>query len=202
MRFISQARRMTVQIQGGRVEYLAGGIERPIIPNILVDFESQDVTDEEIDFAEKTFSGFAGFKMLRDEVTREPLRNRMSSFDTELPAHVNAWAALDEQFGKPAGHHKQLVEEVLLARSGPDTDILLVTERQASAPWPKYNDFAGSFEDLVARVVDDGYDLDEVLLYERQNLNRAEVVELYEMLIRDRNAALEQGVAAGDYIPA
>lgn len=198
MRFISQARRMRVQIQAGRSEYLAGGVERPIIPNINVQFVDHDVTDDEIKYAAEAFSGINGRKLLRDEVTMEPLRNRMSGFDTDWPDNVREWEELDEQFGKEPGYHKRLVEEKLLSRSGPDTDILLVQEVRVPAPWPRYNDFAGTFEELAQRVVDDGYDLAQVLAYERQNLNRRELVELYETMLADQ----AQAEASGEYVRA
>ena len=49
-----------------------------------------------------------------------------------------------------------------------------------AAPWPAYNEFRGSVQELAEKVVSDGHHLPQVIAYEKQNLNRANVVEALE----------------------
>lgn len=198
MRFISHIRRLSVGIQSGRNRYELG-MEQVVVPNIVAEFWQGDITSAELAFAEFAFKGELNGRTLElDEVTPTQLLGRLSIYDTENPSVVAAMEALDEEFGKPRGHesYKDLLEAKLLSRSGPGLDFRLVEEAPVPAPWPRYNEYAGSFEDLVQRVIDDGYHLPEVLAYERQNLNRVEVVELLEMSIRDNQASSADFVQA------
>lgn len=204
MRFISHIRQMSVQIQAGRGRPDGLGNVTVVVPNIIAQFTPGGLNVGDLEFAREQFEEkgeLNGRTTLLDEVTLSPLLNRLSTFDTEDLSFVEEMTQLDDEFGAPTQRingetfatHKQLVEAKLIDRGGPGKDFQQITEIKVDAPWPRYLEFAGTFEELAQKVVDDGYDIRQVLAFERQNLNRPELVELYEMLQRDEAAEAAEG---------
>ena len=81
---------------------------------------------------------------------------------------------------------REAIEEKLLAQG-----YLRVEPTRRKAPWPAYDKLvaqgARTIEKVVAKiaekVVEDGYDADEVIAYEAENLNRAAVIEALSELL-------------------
>lgn len=185
MRFISQIRKWGTQIRPIREMVLATGQSQVLQEPIYVTFREGDVTSHEVELARQHFS-LRGFKTEMDEVTEVSPITRMSSFDTELEAEISGWDA----------ETKALVEEQLMKiADDPASDIIFVAPTPVEAPWPRYDDFDGLPEELLAKLKEDGHDLDLVLRYERQHQNRASVIEMLE-------ASLEAAEADREFIGA
>jgi hypothetical protein len=65
-----------------------------------------------------------------------------------------------------------VVEEALLTRPG----IFQVFPAKLPAPYPGYDKFKGGAKALAEKLVEDGYDLDAAVAYERENKNRPSFV--------------------------
>jgi hypothetical protein len=138
-------------------------------------FLADDVTQADIEFAEDVFEkqGLVyGRKYELDEVTPVPLMNRLSVFDTAERALAENWSP----------EFRKVVEDTLLRRADMHPDFRLIDVEPIKAPWPRYLDFVGSMEQLLQKVVDDGYDVAQVLAYERQTGQRPQVIAALEHL--------------------
>lgn len=212
MRLVSHIRKFHIQIQHRHAEQLAGGLEREIIPPVEAQFETGDITAEEVAFAELNFrGGIHGRTVEVDEVTPTSILGRLSTFDTDSDVNVAAWQALDARFGPPREYtqglrpfdtHKEMVDEFFKDRvaRGLAADYLIVTETPVVAPWPKYNEHRSSVDDLVVRVIEDGHSLEQVIAYERQNLNRPDVIAGLENAVRV--IAEDQAKNPAEYVTA
>lgn len=181
MRFISHIRRNAITIHGGRVRHTEFGDE-VLIPMVIAQFTPGDITAEELVFAERVFKGETNGRTLElDEVTPTELLGRLSSYDTD--EHAEYFAQLDEEYGAPSGAKnwegwKAYTEQKLIERSQPGSDSRIFEAAPLSPPWPKYNEFRGSIDDLIMRLLEDGYHLPAVLEYEQsaQGLQRKDVI--------------------------
>jgi hypothetical protein len=101
---------------------------------------------------------------------------RVAAFDSLAAQEVNGWSDEDREY----------VESVLLKACG--VDFVCVDQPKLKPPWPAYDKLVAVgkrtkqmvAEKIVERVAEDGYDAGAVLAYERQELNRPEVVEALE----------------------
>lgn len=196
LHFISHIRKMAVTIQGERTRADGFGNLDVVHPYVVAQFDALMLSDGDIEFAQINFEQAGelnGRTTLLDEVTMSPIINRLSAFDTGHPTVVAEMAGFDEQYGPPKGHNSylDLLEAKLLERAGPGKDFQLVADIPVAAPWPKYLDYAGTFEDLAQKVLDDGYDIATVVRFEKQTANRPELIELLEMLQRDQQTSDE-----------
>jgi len=168
VRFISQSRRFSVQVrpEHGVVE---NGMWAVKVPAIYADFWQDDIREHELAIAEKSFN-FHGRTTEMDTVTPTPIITRLSVFDTIVAAAAQGW---DDET-------REKVEEFLLHRAEQTGNInfMFVPEREINPPWPRYNEFRGSIERLLARLREDGFDLNDVLTYEQSQygLRRPEVI--------------------------
>jgi len=178
MRFISQSRRFSVQVRPER-GVVENGMWAIKVDPIYADFWQDDIREHELAVAEKSFN-FHGRTTEMDTVTPTPIITRLSVFDTVVAAQAQGW---DDET-------REQVEEFLLRRAEQtgNTNFMYVPEREINPPWPRYNEFRGSIERLVARLTEDGYDFNDVLTYEQSQfgLRRPEVI-----------AALAEVVARG-----
>lgn len=208
MRFLSHIRSFAVQILEPRSEILGGGVVRELQPLLMAQFVTGDITAAELTFAERNFHAH-GRTTERDEVTLTPLLGRLSSYDTEMPANLEEYARVDRQMeGQyvPGGREKwsegttkRIVEEKLIERSKVgDAPFALVEEERIVPPWPLYDAFPGDAQELVEVLKVQGHNLIQALGYERQNANRADVVEILEEEIE----AARERVGGPEYIPA
>lgn len=187
MRFIAHSRVFQIQCIEQRERPGPFGPE-VIRPGYTAEFRYADVTTEDVAFAEQAFQGeLNGRTYELDEVTPTTILNRLSTFDTEAPENVkrfleidqNTWNPATKEYGMPEGTTKHLVEQKLLERQSAGNQFALVQEPTLAPPWPSYNDFVGSVDDLAMKVLDDGYNVSSVIAFEksRDGLKRVDVIE-------------------------
>lgn len=176
MRAISKSAKFQLQVRPLRTEAYASGAMRTVEESIYLDFQQGDLRDDEVEFAISQFAFEGGFQNL-DEVTMLNPLYRLSSFDTDEAAEARGWTA-DEKLD---------VEEKLRRHAELYSDIIIVPEKQYSPPWPRYDEFSGTPERLLQRLVEDGHDLEEVLEYERHHQNRQPVLDVLEQALVEIN---------------
>lgn len=181
MRFVSHIKKFGVQCIEYRSRAGAFG-EEVLRPGFTAQFVLNDITDDEVKFAISVFGGqMNGVTYEQDEVTPVPILTRLSTFDTD--AHDEEFEKMDrdtwndrtKDYGLEPGSTKRTVEEKLIASQ--NGDMRMIEEVKVAAPWPTYNDYRGSVDDLALKCLEDGYDLTEVARYEMQNLNRKDVLD-------------------------
>jgi hypothetical protein len=180
VRAVSQYTNHVIQIRPMRSRALGdGGVEVTQEP-ILAVFAPLDqggfLYDNEKEAAEEHFN-FHGLTQHIDEATPSDPAYRLSVFDLDEAAEREGW---DEEA-------QELVKETLLrkAERSPQS-ILIITSTPIEAPFPAYDSFEGDPEQLVIKLIEDGFDLERVLHYERAfGPKRPEIMD-----------ALEEGVEA------
>jgi len=178
MRFISRFGRYGTMVRRDLTEYYASGVSKVIQTPLVAQFHEGHLLPAERELAVAHWS-FNGSYQERDEVTTVAPDYRIGAFDTIQAQIDNQWS--DEE--------RRMVEEELqeLAADYPN-DLMAVPEVKLSPPWPRYDEFEGSLVDLMQKLVDDGYQLEEVLAYERQSQDRVEVIEALEQMIEDERS--------------
>jgi hypothetical protein len=156
---------------------------------------SQDINQDDIEFAERVFvdEGLVmGRQQMLDEVTLVPLQNRLSVFDTEEMAIAEDWGArtVTDAYGREHDF-REYVEAKLLERSQNHPLFRLRSEAVLEPPWPRYLEYGGTLEQLLQKVVDDGYDPAYVLRFEQQSGKRPAVIRALESLVNAQEAELE-----------
>lgn len=188
MRFIAHSRAYQVQCIQQRERPGPFGPE-VIQPGYTAQFRYADVTVEDVAFAEVAFVGeLNGRTYELDEVTPTPILNRLSTFDTEAQENVarfleidrDTWNPTDKSYGIAEGTTKDRVEKRLVERQS--GDMTLIVEPTLTPPWPTYNDFVGSFDDLAMKVIEDGYNVSAVVAFEKSKdgLRRPQAIEALE----------------------
>ena len=145
----------------------------------IAQFRRNDYTDYEKQIAYDRLGSALnrGSRLGDDMVTPVPNDDRIGTFDTH-------------QIDDPKLRAR--VEELMVAHADHGRDFLLVEQPKVGKPWPRYDELRAQgrrtidlvVEQIVAKVREDGYTADDVLAYERQNLNRQEVLEALEELAR------------------
>jgi hypothetical protein len=176
VRFISKSAKFSLQVRPMVVEAFASGVQRIAQEPIYVDFQLHRLRPEEREFALTQFY-FEGNFQEQDEVTMTAPDHRLSLFDTDEAARDRGWTA-DE---------KAHVEEMLLSHSTRFTDIVAVPVKVLLPPWPNYDEYHAPPEALLRKLVDEGYDLEEVLAYERVNQDREPIIEVLEQALAEIN---------------
>lgn len=172
MRFISKFGKMIVQVRAIQTEaYASGGMSVATKP-LYARFDVGQLRPEERELALNTWT-FNGLYQEQDEVTIVPPDYRIGLFDSVQAQVADGWS--DEE--------RQLVENDLTKASLDLGDIIVVPRTMVEPPWPRYDDFPGTTEALINRLVDDGYDLERTLQYERDMQNRPDVVEALELAL-------------------
>jgi len=185
MRFVSKYGHHTVQIRPEVVEAFATGQVRVLQRGILAHFHPFGLTPEERDFALGKFT-FQGWYQEQDEATMVPLDYRIGLYDTDVAARDGQW---DDET-------KLHVEETLLALEYYG-DIAACPVVVLSPPWPKYDTYKGSPQQLVRKLIDDGHDLEAVLLYETTDgPHRQPVVDLLVEVLSNESMDKEEEVLA------
>ena len=175
MRFISRFGKYGTVIRRDLVEYYASGASKVIQTPINAMFQEGRLLPAERELALTHFT-FNGSYQEMDEVTTVAPDYRIGSFDTREAQQDNQWT--DEE-------RRQVEEELLRLAALAPGDLLAVPEIRLAPPWPRYDDYDGSLIDLMQKIVDDGYRLEDVLVYERENQERYEVIEALEQMIED-----------------
>lgn len=143
--------------------------------HVIFEPRSRVLTDWEEEKARRLFA-YKTPKTLADGVTVvDPVRENASIFNTE-------W--VPEQ-------HRDHVEKFLLTFEDRDRNYFLSETPPAVRPWPAYDEVVTAqgkttrwvVDTIVTTVGQTGVDPAQVLAYERENLNRPEVVDALEELI-------------------
>lgn len=110
---------------------------------------------------------------------QNPLR-RFSVYDTETQAILNKW---DDAF-------RAQVEDRIRNSMSFGSDYIEIEAPRAPEPWPNYDELTAQgrrtnemvAEKIASTVQDLGYSVEHVLVYERENKNRPEVIAALEAL--------------------
>ena len=199
MRFVSHAPAMKVGVIPKRAHFTNYGDEIVDQEGYMAEFSRDYVTEADLHFAEKTFLNeygqIQGQTVLGDEVTPTPFLDRLSVFDTDEMALAENWA--DRTYFDARGNQidfKQHVETVLAGIADGHQDFRMIVPLPATPPWPNYMEFKGSLEQLVARLVEDGYDLLEVIRFEEQSGHRQAVIDALRATLAEQQAEIADAV--------
>jgi len=175
MRFISQYPGYGPQIRVQRQRALGDGGVEVLQPGLYVKFqpvaEGGMIYENERIAALNHFTFHGNTQDIGEAIPTDQL-NRLSVFDTDEAAIKENWTE----------EEKALVEEKLcdLALNSP-TEVLLVADHPINAPFPNYDSFEGTPTELVVKLIEDGFDLELVLAYERIfGQKREDVIEALE----------------------
>jgi len=171
MRFISKYGRFGVLIDRGHYEAYASGAVREVKPEISAYFRPEGLTPDEREMALETWAWNGSYQEM-DEVTIVPPDYRIGVYDSLLH---QAQAGFDDEV-------REMIEEKL-QQNAQDYDNIIVVRSRIAPPWPRYDEFRGSPQALVRRLVEDGHDLELVLAYERAHQDRPKVVDEIEKAI-------------------
>ena len=162
MRFISQNPGYVYQVRVQRQRALGdGGVEvtqEPIYARFKAVHSGGMIYENEVAQALKHFD-FRGNTQSEDEATPTDPMLRLAVFDTQEAAQEEGWD--EEIVGIVESRLTQAALEV-------PSEMLQVTDTPIAAPFPRYDTWDGPDPDmLMARLIEDGYDLPLVLHYER-----------------------------------
>jgi len=170
MRFVSPYGRYNLGLIPWKQEKLADGTTRTLKEGFMAQFGDGDFTDQERQAAYDHFGSTIKKGSRRDESGNDSDQDwRIGTFDTldihdlELRSNVE----------------KLMVDHPLHGR-----DFLLVQRPATPAPWPRYDEVKvigrRTIDDVARQIVEKieelGLDPDQVIAYERENLNREQVV--------------------------
>lgn len=178
MRVLARYGRHAVGVRQRIVEAYATGHSKVIQTELTAHFMPGALRPEERELALRSWS-FNGFYQEQDEVTQVAPDYRIGVFDSIQAQREHGWS--DEE--------RRAVEDELVRLSIEDPNTLIVmAEEKLVAPWPNYDVFTGSLNDLCGKILEDGYPLEDVLAYESENLDRPEVIAALRQLIEDAEA--------------
>ena len=136
-----------------------GPVMQPMEAGIIALFQQGGATPDEVKIALERFQ----FKGLSE---RENPARRISVYDTDEQARTNGWS--DEL--------KAQIEKLL--DDNQNSDYFRAEAPRLPIPWPNYPTVDPTVLDEAASAF--GIDLEYVLAYERENLNRPEAIKTLE----------------------
>ena len=147
------------------------------VESVSVQFTQEYLTQDDITFALSYFpeSRFQGRYLEADEITQEPLSQRIGVFDTVEEQKRQGW---DDEI-------REKVEAWMHAKPNYGQDFVEVVPvvKEVTKPWPAYSN---THHFKVAALAEELGLLEETLAYEKANKNRAGVVEALEERIANR----------------
>jgi hypothetical protein len=171
MRLIAQFANYRIQVRPMRVRGLGDGTSETLQEPIYLTFEHEGLMyDNEVREARETFA-LRGQYQHRDEATPVDPIYRFSVFDTKNIA--------DEA-------DREIAEAFMLDQKAKgNTDFIIVETTSIPRPWPNYDRIKDP-KKIVAKVVEDGYTVQDVIDYEKLfGQNRADVIEALEAIETD-----------------
>lgn len=180
MRFLSKYGRFGVQIRPMVQEAYATGMAKVTQEPVYAMFEPWLLLPHERELALARWT-FNGFYQLEDEVSVMPPDHRIGVYDSVIDQKTKGWS--DEI--------RLEVERVLIANAEITDNVMVVPVTVFPPPWPRYDEFTGTIEELIEKLVTDGHDLASVLAYEASAQNRPDVIERLTELVADPDALLE-----------
>ena len=175
MRAIAQYAEYGIQIQPHRAQGLGDGSIKTTQEPIYAKFDKEGMIYEaEIERAEKQFP-MHGRTQHVDEATPTDIRPRLSVLDTE----AQNW---DDKT-------REMVEAELIRKQSITGHFFIVEATPIAAPFATYDTIEKPAFELVGDLVEMGFDLREVLSYERVfGPKREAVIEALEETIKDSQA--------------
>jgi hypothetical protein len=180
MRFLSQYPSYGIQIRPQKVRPLGDGTSQVIQEPLYIKFVPADeggmIYEKEQYEASKRFN-FHGSQQHQDEATPVDTIHRLGIFDTVEQAERHGWTV--EELAE--------VERVLMLKTHTTPNaVIVMDEAPLTAPFPAYDDWSRDGESLVLKLAEDGYDLAEVLYYERSQFGprRPEIIEALEIGVK------------------
>jgi hypothetical protein len=175
MRVLARYGRYSQQVRPQMSEAYANGVVKVTQTPLIAEFREGLMTPEERALCKQSWS-FNGFYQEQDEVTPVEPDYRLGLFDSLKAQAESGWT--DDE--------RRLVEEALMrtAEREPNS-IIVVHEAKLLPPWPTYDGFIGSVNDLCSKIIEDGFTLESVLAYEEENQDRPEIVAALKQLIAD-----------------
>jgi hypothetical protein len=179
MRFVAQNPRYGAQIRPQRQRALGDGGIEILTPGLYVTFRSV-VSDAAMLYENERRHALDHFRFsgntqdMGEAVPTDPI-NRLAVFDTDEAAISEHWTP----------EEKHMVEQRLIeiAQTTPN-ELLLVQDKPVGPPTPVFDGWDGDPAQLVARLIEDGFDMEEVLHYEVNfGNNRPAVVEALEYAV-------------------
>jgi hypothetical protein len=178
MRFVSRWGRFSIQLRPIIQEAYATGMAKIIQEPIYARFTPDNLSHIDRETAMRTWSNWNGAYQEMDEVTIVPPDYRIGVYDTDEAATQNGWDAETKLF----------VDEALTEYAVRYEDIAIVPKTLIDPPWPNYDVFKGSVPALMRKLVEEGYDINVVLDYERAVQGRGKIIEAIEQLLADPEA--------------
>jgi len=194
VRFISHSPAFMIQIVPERVHFSPYGDRLIDREGFVAKFNQNDINEGDVEFAERVFvpEGLNGRQTLIDEVTLAPLLARLSVFDTDEEAKREGWQGQTLEDSTGIYDKKEYVESFLAKHAEGHGDFRLVEVASMEPPWPRYLDYQGTPDELLAKLESEGHDLRRVLVFERQLGKRPRMIEMLEERLGERERA-EQG---------
>lgn len=186
MRFISKYGRFGIQFRPEVAEAYATGMSKVIQAGLYAFFTPDQLTYDERELALSTWGQWNGGYQQLDEATMVPPDYRIGLFDSHQAQATYGWTDAERVY----------VEEQLVAYANRYEDVIAVPVTFIEPPWPKYDEFKGTAAALVRKLVEEGHDLENVLVYEAAVQNRPKVIEALNEYLSDPEAreALEPEV--------
>jgi hypothetical protein len=170
MRLIAQYPNYRIQVQPMRVKGLGDGTSETLQEPLYLQFDHDGLIYENEIAESKAHFSFKGQYQHQDEATPVDPIYRMSVFDTRT---------LDEgqrEIAEAFMRHQLQIG---------NTDFIIVESTPIPRPWPNY-DRTKDAKKIAAKVVEDGYKIQDVIDYERLfGQNRADVIEALEAVETD-----------------
>jgi hypothetical protein len=180
VRFLSKYANYQICFQRDILEHYATGESRVLKPLINIEFATGiPPTSREAQIGRDTFINY-GTQVELDRVTAVDPLSRFAVWDSELYQSQHPDLV-------PDTNTRRKIEQWLIARPEHGIDYLAIETQRTPPPWPNYDEFRGvrgspTGPRIAERVLEDGYDVEAVLAYERENLNRQEVIDALEAL--------------------
>jgi hypothetical protein len=177
LRFIAKYGRYQINFQTELVEHYATGESRELRPLLHCEFDRHSsMKQHEVKVARETFVN-QGLPTEVDGMTSIDPLLRFSVFDTEV---FQVQHNLDDT-------RREELEQFLLNAPDYGIDFIMVEDPKLAPPWPTYDDFRGvrglpTPQAIAKKVEEDGYLVDDVIAYERQNANRLDVIDALESI--------------------
>ncbi|HSV08524.1 MAG TPA: hypothetical protein VLI07_18555 [Candidatus Binatus sp.] len=165
MRFISPWGEYALQCRPQVMVALGAGLAEERQAPLYARFKPGGLLPHERELAFHQWS-WNGQAQEADEATPYPPDYRIGVFDSEQAKVASNWTDEEHDF----------VVEKLRKRATETNDLLEVPATLKAPPWPRYDEYRGTPAALVRKLVDEGYNLDDVLEYELQGQNRDKVV--------------------------
>jgi hypothetical protein len=171
MRFAAKYGRYMVQVRPLVQEIYATGGVHVLQEGIYARFKPEGLKPFERELVLQRWH-FNGLYQEMDQATHVQPDYRIGVLDTAFEQESLMWS--DEV--------RELVEQTLIDLQRFD-DIMLLPATQIPPPWPRYDFWDGTPEELLERLNDQGFELETVLEYELAVKNRPKIVQALEHAI-------------------